>query len=314
MVKLNDFTYAGGFSLKNYLERFFCEFEYEQDDSDYLSYIYELILNDKDADKCMLDALSLYNDNIECDYDEILKLCGVIAKKINIHEFTIELLMFICMSKRLSEIYNERGIDREIFHNSMLDLKYKLDECKLVMGIKGSFVAFWFAGFFNMTRFALGRLQFEVIDFNREYTLDGYKLLPKTKVLNVHIPRTGTPLFPEECQKSYIRAAAFFENEVGKDCFIVCDSWLLNPEHRNILPEKSNIRRFMEQFEIINHGIYRDNRELWRLFDTKEQNPERLPANSTVRRIYINHLKSGGRVGWGYGIINVKSICNVTGD
>ena len=54
------------------------------------------------------------------------------------------------------------AIDDTIFYNTMLDLRYKLEECKLVHNQIGTFVPKWYKGFFEMKIFALGRLQFEI--------------------------------------------------------------------------------------------------------------------------------------------------------
>lgn len=50
----------------------------------------------------------------------------------------------------------------------------------------------WFDGFFEMTRFALGRLQFELMDFPESYEKTGH-VRPEgmTKVINMHIPSCG---------------------------------------------------------------------------------------------------------------------------
>ena len=42
--------------------------------------------------------------------------------------------------------------------------------------------------------------------------------------------------------------------------------------------------------------------DLWRLFDTEDRNPDRLPTNTSFRKRYVDHLKNGGLVGWGYGV------------
>lgn len=295
--------------MREYLKSFFYEFEYEKEDAQFLLGAYDSIVSDDEARSILDETLGIYDKNIKCGSEVIIKNSGKIARLTKIHEFTIELLVFICMSRKLREVYKERQISEEIFHNSVLDLKYKLEECKIVRGIKGSFVAFWFMEFFDMTRFALGRLQFEIVEFKRNYEKNGIKLTPESKVLNMHIPRTGTPLTPESCMDSYKQAEEFFKEELDGPCVFVCDSWLLYPEHKKILPETSNIRKFAEQFDIIDNGIFRDNRELWRFFDTNEQNPDRLPADSSLRRIYVDYLKKGGRVGWGYGVItNYKAL------
>ena len=89
---------------------------------------YDSIAADSDTKIFLDNALDIYNQNINCDSDDILKLCLKIERKLDIHEYTVELLVFICMSKKLLAVYEEKGISKEIFHNSMLDLKYKLEE------------------------------------------------------------------------------------------------------------------------------------------------------------------------------------------
>ena len=57
----------------------------------------------------------------------------------------------------------------------------------------------------------------------------------------------------------------------------------------------------MSEFDVVEWG-YNEGQDLWRLFDTQEMNPDRLPTDTTLRRAYAEHLKRGGRVGWGYGV------------
>lgn len=289
--------------MRVYLEEFFKEFSYEAADAAYLLEVYDRI-DANDAARALWDkALAHYDENSEyTDNKTTLDLADQVAELLDIHAFTTELLIFICMSRRLKVRYQERGIDLSIFHNSMLDLRYKLDECKAVRGIIGSFVADWFTGFFRMTLFALGRLQFEVIKFNHTLELDGKQLTPETKVITIHIPRTGTPMSPEACDASFAMAKEFFAGQYSEPCAFQCGSWLLFPKHREFLSEHSNTRKFMDRFTIYNSGIYKDGNALWRLFDTDEKNPDRLPADSTMRRQYIAHMKQGGKTGWGEGI------------
>lgn len=69
-----------------------------------------------------------------------------------------------------------------------------------------------------------------------------------------------------------------------------------------MLPPNSNIRRFMSEYEIVESGMYADNAQAWRLFDTEETDPDKLPADSSLRRTYIQYFKSGGVMGWGFGV------------
>lgn len=289
--------------MKKYLTDFFNDFDYPPSDAEHLLSVYEKISANGEAAAILNDAVSAYAANIDIDHkEEILGRARKISNITSIHPYTVDLLVYICLTKRLRELYVEKGLDLQIFRDSVLDLKWKLDECKTVKGICGSFVAGWFGGFFKLTRFALGRLQFEVVTARCDYEKNGVTLKKgETKVINVHIPRTGTPMDKTGCDEAYAKARAFFKNEVGENGAFVCHSWILFPENKSILPAHTNTYRFLSEYDIVDWG-YNEGGDLWRLFDTHEMNPERLPTNTSLRRAYATHLKNGGRVGWGYGI------------
>ena len=78
----------------------------------------------------------------------------------------------------------------------------------------------------------------------------------------------------------------------------MCESWMLLPEHKDILPEGTNIRRFMEEYEL---GVFieRDG-DLWRIFgrpNSECKNYSTLPEDTSLRRIYKKYLLGGGRIG-----------------
>ncbi len=288
--------------MRHYLVDFFDRFGYDEADASVLLEAYDRIMASEEAAARWESACLLYEENVCCDFKEILNVAGAVARLVRLHEYTAELLIFICMSRRLKREYEMRNLDGEIFHHSMLDLRYKLEECKAVKGIVGSFVASWFVGFFNLTRFALGRLQFEMVNFGHSYEKDGVVLSPENRVINVHIPRTMTPLSSGSCDEAFLRAQKFFANETGEVCAFVCSSWLLYPEHEQMLSHESNVYRFMKRFDIIRSGTSKDRGDLWRLFDTDEKRWDRLPADTSLRRAYVEHLKNGGQVGWGHGV------------
>ena len=289
--------------MKDYLLNFFEEFSYAASDAAQLLKAYDDIVANEAASRLLKEALAAYEADFTLSVaEQILPRADKIAACTAVHPYTVKLLVYICMTKHLKRIYMEKGIDAEIFKNSVLDLKWKLEECKAVKGVCGTFVESWFGGFLNLKLFALGRLQFEISLIKMDYEKNGVKFEKGiSKVINVHIPRTGTPLDKEGCDKSYMQAKEFFKDEVGEACAFVCHSWLLFPKNKELLPQSTNTHRFMSEFETLDWG-YNDGQDLWRLFDTLEQNPERLPANGTLRRCYVEYLKSGGRVGWGYGI------------
>ena len=290
--------------MRSYLQRFLTDFEYSPDDAAFLLDAYDKITQNTEARALFEQAITTYEADINCDYSALTALSKKASRACGIHNHTADLLLFICLSKHLRALYTERGIALSVWHDSMLDLRYKLEECKLVRGVRGMFVAFWMPGWFKMTRFALGRLQFEVVDFGREYQKGDVTLTKESKVLNMHIPRSGQPLAKALYEDSFARAKAFFKDAFPDSSPIpfVCHSWLLYPEMTEFIPPSSNVRRFMEEFEILSWD-HSDGESLWCLFDTNERNPARLPTNSTLRRAYVERLLGGGRVGWGFGIL-----------
>jgi hypothetical protein len=227
-----------------------------------------------------------------------------LGETLSIHAYTISLLLFLCLSKALYQRYQKNGMDECIYYHSMEDLGYKLEECRLVYGINGSFVASWFSGFFAMTRFALGRLQFELIPTAEAFTVGGKKIPAGSNAINVHIPRTGTRLVHKQVVEAYRLAAEYFRDafDDGQVVFI-CKSWLLDPWNQTVLKPGSNLAQFCEDYEIVKTGKYDDYRELWRLFDCQYTgDATKLPQDSSLRRAYAERVARGEPTGWGWGM------------
>jgi hypothetical protein len=292
--------------LKTYLKKFFDIYEYDKKDAQILTDVYVKITENEDTSKLFEQIMKMYEEDINCDYKQIIEIADKIAEKLYIHEFTVELLVFICLSEKTEKVYAEKGIAPEVFYGNMCDLKYKLEECKLVYNITGSFVAQWFERFFNATRFTFGRLQFELIDFNKNYEKNGVVLTPESRVVNVHIPRSPLPFNEENCDKAFLMAAEFFKDEFEESIPFYCASWLLYPENKEILSEKSNTYKFLSRFDIIKGRIDKTFHSLWRIFDTMEKHPDRLPEDTRIKKAYKEHLKRGGKIGSGEGLFFIS--------
>lgn len=151
-------------------------------------------------------------------------------------------------------------------------------------GVWGSAAAAWDWGFFELRIFGIGRLQFEPLDYAGK------------PALNVHIP-SSRPLIHAECLDSYVRAREFF----GLGRFVV-DSWLLHPVCLKLRPD-SGIRQFMADYEL--QFITDDPQflDVWNIFGVAwEGDAEKLPADTSLRRIWREHLLSGGIPGRGFGL------------
>ncbi len=291
-------------TMRTYLEEFFKEFDYTAADTDFLLKAADTIIANDDALHLYEQAIGAYNADHNCDYGAMMSWARQAGGIVGVHNFTAELLLFICLSKKLRERYIAFNLPLSIWHDSMLDLKYKLDECRVVYGICGSFVAGWFPGFFNLTRFALGRLQFELTDIPNDFEGNGIKIAKGQKAINMHIPRSGEPLSKESYEHSFALAKQFYKDTfpVDQPAPFVCHSWLLYPDTAKFVPAHLNTYKFLSEFTIM-ESSHNNGEDLWRLFDTLEQHPDRLPADTSLRRAFVAHLKNGGRVGWGFGIL-----------
>ena len=295
--------------MKEYLKQFLVDFEYKESDASFLLSEYEKIATHRDANSTFNKIIADYEKSIHIDYyKDVLVKAQSAGTDAGVHPYTSGLLIFMCLSKHLKKLYDERGISAQIYHDSMLDLRYKLEECKLVKNIIGSFVAWWFPGFFDMTRFALGRLQFEMSTYNGEdYEKNGKKLVKGDKVIGVHIPRSETPVTKEATDDAYAQAAKFFIDEIpNKQVVFVCHSWLLYTATLEVFPKHSNTYRFIHEFDVTwdSHDKEGEYNDAWRLFDMDYTgNVNDYPENTSMRRAYKQYLLDGGRTGEGFGII-----------
>ncbi|MGB8456031.1 MAG: acyltransferase domain-containing protein [Anaerocolumna sp.] len=236
--------------------------------------------------------------------DSVYEEVDILAETMKVHSYTMSMMLFLWCGEALLEEYREEDIPEGIYWDSMYDLHCKLMECYQVYGIWGTFVRSWYPGFYQMTRFALGRLQYEYSDFKLdEYEVDGNIVKKGDRVINMHIPSNGS--FSEEKRlESYKRAFEFYIDDFGgKPIPMVCESWLLYPEHREFLPEHLNIRSFMEDFTYIEGAAEDKFENAWRVFGKDSTKaPNELPQETSLQGAYAKHLMAGGKTGSGYGV------------
>ena len=85
---------------------------------------------------------------------------------------------------------------------------------------------------------------------------------------------------------------------------IGCGSWLLYPRHREFLPEKSNILKFLNDFEIVSWEEKENFGDAWRVFGRYADLPfEQLPRDTSLRKAFAEWLCSGRKTGSGFGFI-----------
>ncbi len=290
----------------SYLNSFFEKYDYPEDCRVALLEAYDILTKNSETQGFIENSKKAYSIDLNCNFDAFFNEAEDVAQKSSVHEFTVKLLLLICLSEEMKKYYDQMGYSTELYDSTILDLKYKMIECKLIKGIYGTFVPSWMVGFFNLTRFGFKRLQFEIRTAKVDYKNTYCAIKADDPVINVHIPRTGTPLDPIECESDFKTAKEFFkEHFTNTKTAFACHSWLLFEKLKDFLRDTSNIVAFMNNFDIIYTDYLElgDYSQVWRLYDVDYNgNLDDLPENSSLRRAFKQYLKEGGKWGAGYGI------------
>ncbi len=293
-----------GGTMRESIAQFCTEHQFPLEAQETLLNVYESILKTSAVREIFFRTREEYDQNPQIDYQDKLSSLQKACLEENISPESASLLLFIILVPRLTRYYEQASLPVEICRASMDDLKWKLLECRRVHGIWGSFVSWWFPGFFMLKRFTLGRLQFELTPFPEAYEKSG-RVKPQglEQAINMHIPSSG-PLRHEDCLHSYRLAADFFRPAFpGKEIAFVCHSWLLYPENRSILPANSRILEFMNDFDIYETEPDPQGGDLWRIFGRPDcSDTASLPEETSLQRVYKQWLLAGGTPGAGRGL------------
>ena len=286
----------------DYLKNFIKEFDYPAEAQEVLTNTCEAVYESTEAAEILEYVLRVYESDLWFDYGFWYKKLPAIAEKSQQQKETVDLVFLILMSEHMKQLYINRNIDLEIFHDSCLDFKAKLFECHDVRGIWGTFVIDWFGRFFNLTRFALGRLQFEINISQADLCSPYRTLLTGENFVGIHIPALG-PLKEEDVRASFIKASKFFA-PAFKDGIVPfrTGSWLISPEHREMLKPDSNIIKFMNFFYITPHEKTVEG-DYWRIFNTTDcSDVDKLPCDNSLRRAYIKAIRENKTPHLGIGL------------
>lgn len=280
------------------------DFDFPEEARAVLSEAYMQVFSDATNAKALTEVLEKYKTNKREGCVAAIALGKDLSARTNVHIYTLYALILTLLAEIAKVHYQNEGVSLTLWKENFVDLRYKLIECKLVKGVWGTFVPDWYFGFLDVSRFSFGKLQFERIDFGYSYSKNSLDLNEKTPVINMHIPRTGTRLTPKDVDEACEKAAVFFQEKYALEkVAFVCHSWLLYPENKQMLSPASNLYSFISRFDIVTVEEYPDYKEVWRLFDCDYTGDvSALPADSSLRRAYIERIKRGEKTGCAYGI------------
>lgn len=248
--------------------------------------------------------------------EKITPSIGEAAKAAGISVHTVWLLFLLMAAEPAEHRYEQKGIDRQVFLDTFGDLRYKCDECRQVKGVYGTFVQFWYPIFYRLNIFKLGRLEYENIAYPKKapyrYT-DGSQtvtITPGQMVRTIHIPSSHEPFDDAARLASYARAQAFFDDAptgarlCGGPLLCWCHSWLLYPGIADVWPEKSHVRGFIRDFDIIDSSSDREYGDTWRVFGAAASGPVRdFPEETSMQRRLKEYYLHGGLSGEGFGVL-----------
>lgn len=289
--------------MKNYIEGFLRRAQLPQEGELVLRKGWDLLLPAYEEDLKKLTE-TLYDSGCNISATEEGRLA--LAEKSGLHFHTATALFLLYAFQRMWEDFRKAGISDEIYWDTVMDLKYKLVECRNVKGVWGTFVEGWYEIFYKLNLYKLGRLEFErtVYDRDTPYTCGDITVKKGDTVYSVHIPSCGT-LSKELRMDSYRRAYAFFARERGeKPLVCICHSWLLFPGNREIFPAHLNMVDFMGDWDIVEKEEFEIFHDAWRVFGRDfDGDVSKLSQETTQQKALVNWLSQGKKTGAGFGVL-----------
>lgn len=246
--------------------------------------------------------------NSEEDIGVFCNIIENIAKEIDEHYYSVSFVFILESLVEVRERYKAIGASEEIYLASIMDLKYKFDECLTNHGVYGTFVLWWFRRLLRASIFIIGKFNYETIEFRYDrYEKDGVVINKGDTVLNVHIP-PGGGMDKVSRLSSYEKAARFYKEVLNiQPKAFVCSSWLLSHVNREVLPSTSNIIGFMGDFDIIEEKEHKTFPFSWRIFGKASTLPvNEWPEDTTLQKGYKKWILDGKYPTTGYGVRIIK--------
>lgn len=220
-----------------------------------------------------------------------------ILKKEN---YITRLAVILTLAVRVRVKYDEAGIDKKIYYDTMSDIRIWCEDC----GNRGLKNYGWLKNHVSFELFRLGRLQFQLYECKSKAL--PYKKLPfewGERVVYIHIPR-GERLERARCIESLISADEFFKRYFPdyKYNYYFCESWLLYEGNRDFMAEDSNIVSFMSLFDIC-FSLKIDKQAIERIYGKRRLFKRNYPESTDLQRRAREYMLRGGRMGVGVGVI-----------
>lgn len=210
-------------------------------------------------------------------------------------EGTERMKMLFCQlecARRIYDRYQEKGIPDTVFIATMKCFKRFIDECEVKNGWKYFDRGWWTYRQLSMRIFRIGDLEYELKEYERE------------NVIAIHIPSDAdfsNALVEDSLKQADIFFRTYFPEY--KYTKYTCNSWLLSPELKLLLPNHSNILDFQRRFEIMKVNKENDEYIEWLFKKPKDTVYDKLPELTSLQREVKKLLLEGKSIGSAFGII-----------
>lgn len=195
-------------------------------------------------------------------------------------------------ARRAFKGYRQKGISQAVYVDTMKCFTRFLEECRKKNGSMFFDRGWWTYRQTSMSLFRIGALEYEFDEHEGE------------AVIAVHIP-SDADLSEESVDRSLKAAGEFFRMYYPECRYeqYTCDSWLMSPVLKQVLPERSNIGSFQERFVITQVDKENEDCIEW-LFQVPAGTAYgELPAETSLQKRVRELLLGGGAVGTAYGIM-----------
>lgn len=187
------------------------------------------------------------------------------------------------------QLYEKRGIPTNIFVDTVKFIPRFLKRHKQTHGFYAFVWAWWFPRQLSLNEFRIGELEYEL-----RYEGDVPQIF-------IHIPSDAI-MKKENLASSYCELKEFLYNFFPEyvNAELYCDSWLLSPALKKLLPSSSNILHFQDSFDIIR--VEEESNAFLEWIYLRNDIPyDQLPEVTSLQRAVKTHLLEGGKIGWTFG-------------
>lgn len=205
------------------------------------------------------------------------------------------------------EKYTEMGISNEIFYDTMSCFSRFVKEYYDSFGVYGFDRAFWSYRQLSQTIYRLGTLEFELVAHEGDDILKNGEVVIKKgeNIVSIHIP-SDAKINICECDKSYSLAKDFIGKYYPDFSYKVfyCESWLMSPNLKYVLPSHSNILQFQSAYDFCTEYPDDTSYDLW-VFKESGLAVEEWAEDTSLQRNIKTYVQSGKKLSAGDGIINI---------